>query len=483
MREPTESGAGAVDLGRRKFFRQFATEVFHTAATVVGAATALQRSSAEAASAILNPDAGLLPPVSEADEGPPAPASPKGGPVPAAALSAAPPPPPRPGARPVIHDPRGFRTAFRVDEDILVLVDQRRLPHELAEVEVRSAVELAHELREGTMARGPAAGQAAAVALSLTASRVHSARPYGRRAILRAGASQLQGARPTSRPIAAAVARLMVHEEPPGSTEVPTDGGAVADAIRAETDRILLEAMADQGQIGRVGIELLPSVEGRPIGILVHGAIGALAGGQVGTAMAVIRNAVDAERDVLIHVAETRPSLVGARVTAWELAQAEVPHVVVADAAAGWLMEAGRIDVVLVTAESIATNGDVAAEIGTYPLAVLAQRHRLPFVVCAPLVTVDPAAANGAALAVEQGPATGLTRVGSTSVAPAETAVLNPACDVTPHDLVTAIVTEEGVLRAPLGSAIADALERRTSRHERLTDARATLVRIEPGPG
>ena len=484
-------GPSTVDMGRRRFFRQFASDVFQTAATVVGAATVLQRSSAEAASAILNPDAAMVTPIAdnvadstlagsrEAGLGLQLPRA-RGGPVPAAALSAAP-PLGSPGARPTIRDPHGFRTAFRIDDDILVLVDQRRLPHELAEVEVRTAVELAHELREGTVARGPVAGQLAAVALSLTAQRVRSARPYGRRAVLRAGANQLLSARPTSRAVAAAVARLMEFEEPPGTTEVPEDSGAVADAIRAEADRILLEAMTDLGQIGRVGLLALPRVEDRPLGILTHGAIGTLAGGQAGTAMAVIRAAFDAEHEVLVHVSETRPSLVGARVTAWELQQAGIPHVVVADGAAGWLLEAGRIDVVLLAAESVAMNGDVGAEIGTYPLALAAARHGVPFLVCAPLSVVDPGAATGAALAVEQGAAAAFMRIGATTIVPHESAVLNPPCDVTPHDRVSAILTEEGVLRDPFQTTIADALERRAGRSGHLAEARATLVRTEPG--
>ena len=129
--------------------------------------------------------------------------------------------------------------------------------------------------------------------------------------------------------------------------------------------------------------------------MLVRGSVGPLAGGQVGTVMAVLRAAQDAGRELIVHVAETRPSLVGARVTAWELEQAEIAHTIVTDAAAGWLLEAGRAAIVLVGAERIAANGDVAADAGTYPLAVLAARHGVPFVVCAPLVAVDFDVADG----------------------------------------------------------------------------------------
>lgn len=458
------SAASGVDLGRRRFFRQFATDIFQTAATVAGAATALQRSTAEAAGAILNPEAATMPPALEMPLTPPV----------SAGIGEA--GPRRPGARPVVAQPTGFRSAFRVDEQLLFLVDQRRLPGELAEIEVRSAVELAGRLRESAMCPGPAAGHAAAVAMALTASKSRSARAYGRRAIMRAGATQLTSARPTSRYVAAAVERVMAVYEEIG--ELSEDGDAIAGAVWAEADAILSEATGDLGRIGRHGILLLANdaagnAEGnaqgtattRPVGILVRGAIGPLAGGQVGTVMAVLRAATAAGRDILVHVAETRPNLIGARVGAWELEQAGIPHVVVADGAAGWLLEAGRIDLVLVGAERIAANGDVAGEIGTYPLAALAHRHGVPFGVCAPLAAVDFTAADGRAMPIEQGPAHEVARFAGALVTPPGSAVLNPVTDVTTHDLVTAIVTEEGLVRAPYGSGIVEAWRARTVRH------------------
>ena len=451
--EPTAPAVG-VDLGRRKFFRQFATEVFQTAVTVAGAANALQRTTAQAAGAILNPEAANLPPVVDATD----PAidgidRPGGLQRPGASL--------RPGAAGSAA-PTGYRSAFRVDDEVLLLVDQRRLPAEIAIVEVRSAVELAHELRDWTMAPGPAAGQAAAVAMGLTANKSRRAKPYGRRAILRAGATQLTGARPTSRYVVAAVERVMAAYVTAG--EFSEDGDAIAGAVWAEADAILGEAVDDLGRIGQLGLLQLPKSEG-PLEVLVRGAIGPLAGGQVGTVMAVLRAAQDAERELIVHVAETRPSLVGARVTAWELEQAGIAHTIVTDAAAGWLLEAGRAAVVLVGAERIAANGDVAADAGTYPLAVLAARHGVPFIVCAPLVAVDFDVADGRAMPVQQGPATDVTRVGTTSLVHPDAAVLNPITDVTPADLVVALVTEEGAIRAPYDRSILGAWHARTVRH------------------
>jgi methylthioribose-1-phosphate isomerase len=449
---PAAAPVPNVDLGRRRFFRQFATEVFQTAATVAGAATALQRTTAEAAGAILNPDAATVAPV--VDEAPPAQPELLGRP---GGLQ-------RAGARGAAAGaaPTGYRSAFRIDDGVLLLIDQRRLPAELAVVEVRSAVELAHELREWTIGPGPAAGQAAAVAMGLTANKSRGAKPYGRRAILRAGATQLRSARPTSRYVIAAVERAMAAYEAAG--EFSEDGDAIAGALWAEADAILSEGVDDLARIGQVGLLQLPRGEG-PVEVLVRGAIGPLAGGQVGTVMAILRAAQDAGRELIVHVAETRPSLLGARVTAWELEQAGIAHTLVTDGAAGWLLEAGRAAVVFVGAERIAANGDVAADVGTYPLAVVAARHGVPFVVCAPLAAVDFDVATGRELPVEQGPATAVTRIGTVALAHPEAAVLNPITDVTPNDLVAAIVTEEGAIRSPYDRSILGAWHARTVRH------------------
>jgi methylthioribose-1-phosphate isomerase len=429
--------ASGADMGRRRFFRSFAQELVQTAATVVGAATALQRSSLEAAGAILNPAATVLPPVIEA----PALAS-----APVRASSA----------------PTGFRTSFRMDGDRLVLVDQRRLPTELVEVECRTAVEVANEIRDLTIRGGPAIAQAAGLSLAMTAARIRASQPYARRAILRAGQRTLLSARPTSRSLESAVARVMARYEAVG--EFTEDGDLVAQVVREEAETIIFEATDDHGRIADAGLALLPVVTERPLAILTHGNTGTLAGGQFGTAMAVVQAAVQAEREVLVYVGESRPTLDGARVTAWELSQAGIEHILVADTAVGWLLEAGRVDAILVGAERIAANGDVANDIGTYQLAVLAARHGVPFYVCAPLAAVDLDSADGRAMPIEQRGAVEVTRIRDRLIAPVDTPVLNPSDDVTPHDLIGAIVTEEGVLRAPYGASLLAALAARARR-------------------
>ena len=176
----------------------------------------------------------------------------------------------------------------------------------------------------------------------------------------------------------------------------------IADALRVEADAIVIEATTDHGRIAAFGLAELPEPEDRPLRILTHCNTGPLACGQFGTALGVVQAAHHAGRAVHVWVDETRPYLQGARLTAWELAQAGVPHTLIADVAAGHLMALGEVDVVLVGADRIAANGDTANKVGTYTLAVLAARHGIPFYVCAPTTSVDLATPDGAAIPIEE---------------------------------------------------------------------------------
>jgi methylthioribose-1-phosphate isomerase len=413
-------------VGRRRFFRQFASELIQTAATVAGAASAIQRSSAEAASALLDPAgaAGRL----------------GGDPTLA------------PSVRPTI-----FRTAFRVEDEALILVDQRRLPEAVIEYECRTAAEVAHAIRERVVRGAPAVGQAAALGLALAAHRMRDAKAYARRATLRGSANALLNARPASITIRTAVERMVARLEAVG--DLSDDGQAVADALRAEADAIVFEAIAAHGRIATHGLAELPDPAGRPLRVLTLGNSGVLAGGQSGTALGVVAAAAAAGREVHVVVCETRPYLQGARLTAWELLNAEIPFTLIADAAAGGAIAGGDADLVLVALDRVAANGDAVAVLGTYVLAVLAERHGIPLIACAPLATVDPAAAGGADLPIEERPAGELLQLRDTRIAPLDTRAANPLTDLTPAELFSAIVTEEGVLRAPFGPALATALE------------------------
>jgi len=433
--DPTPAAARpaeGADLARRRFFRDFAGELVQSAATVVGAAQALQRASTEAASAILDPGsfAEVPPPVTRLD----APTGP----------------------------PTGFRTPFREDGDTLYLIDQRKLPDVLEEVPCRSGAEVSFAIRDMVIRGAPAIGQVAAIGLALTAGRVHDTKPYARRATLRGAASGLIQSRPTAVNLRWAVDRMMARYEAVG--DLSEDGDAVAAAMRAEADAIVFEATEDHGRLAEYGLALLPMPQDRPLRILTHCNTGPLACGQFGTALGIVQAAHHAGRELEVLVDETRPYLQGARLTTWELAQAGVPHRLIPDVAAGHLMARGEVDVVIVGADRIAANGDTANKVGTYTLAVLAARHGIPFYVCAPTSSIDPATADGASIEIEERPADEVLLVRGVPIAPPGTAVRNPSFDVTPAELITGIVTEEGVLRGPFEPALREATERARER-------------------
>ncbi len=417
----------ATDLGRRRFFRTFAGDVFQTAATMAGAAQALQRASAEAASLILNPDG-------------------------AADVGGTPGTPGDDGGAAGSVASGGFRTPFREDRGTLYIIDQRRLPGEIVEYPCRSAGEVAFAIRSMIVRGAPAIGQVAAIGLALSAEKLRVGRPYARRATLRGSANALTNARPTVRNIGWAVERVMARYAEVG--ELAESGDAIAEAIRAETDAIIFEATTDHGRMAASGAGILPVPDDRPLRILTHGTTGTLAGGQYGTALGIVLAAHHAGRDLHVWVDETRPSMAGARVTAWELAQADIPHTLLADAAAGHLLARGEVDIVLVGADRVAANGDTANDAGTYALAVLAARHDVPLFVCAPLSTVDLETADGTGIVIEERAADEVLEIRGQRIAPAGTKVRNPASDVTPAELITGIVTEEGVVRAPFESGL-----------------------------
>jgi len=436
------------NVGRRMFFRQFAGEVVQSAVSVAGMAGALQRQSIEAANSILGPG-GLASLTSQ----------------PVIDMTA-----------PVSGAAAGFRTAFRWDVDAIYLIDQRRLPGELVEMRCTTAGEVAWAIREMVVRGAPAMGQAAAVGLALTAQAMAGSTPFVRRAAIRGSGTALINARPTAVNVRWAVERCLAAMESVG--DVDAEGQVIADAIRHEAEAIIHEAAADHERLATIGLGLLPSPTDRPLQVLTHCNSGPLAGGQFGTALGVVQVAVHQGRQVHVFVEETRPYLQGARLTAWELAQAGVGHTLIVDSAAGWVFSKYTVDAVLVGADRVAANGDTANKIGTYPLAVMARRHGIPFYVCAPLASIDPSTADGQGIEIELRAADEVTSVRTAPIAPPGTPVLNPAFDVTPQDLITAIVTEAGVFRPPFGAqlteAVAAAVAARTAR---------TPARELPGSG
>jgi methylthioribose-1-phosphate isomerase len=224
-----------------------------------------------------------------------------------------------------------------------------------------------------------------------------------------------------------------------------------------------MEATTDHGRLAAFGLDVLPTPDGRPVRILTHCNTGPLACGQVGTALGVVQAAHHAQRPIHVWVDETRPYLQGARLTAWELAQAGVPHTLIPDVAAGHL--------ILVGADRVAANGDTANKVGTYTLAVLAARHDIPFLVCAPTSSIDLATPDGAAIVIEERKAIEVLEFRGVRIAPPGTEVRNPAFDVTPAELISGIVTEEGVLRGPYEAGLVDATERSQARRATTREA------------
>ena len=307
-------------------------------------------------------------------------------------------------------------TPLRWEDGTLLVLDQRRLPAEEAWVRCETPAEVGECIRTLAVRGAPAIGLAGAYGMALAAVRGEDPS---------AAAELLGNARPTAVNLGWAVRQALEAGDPL----------ALAKRLHREqeaADRRLAELGAERFEPGDRA--------------LTHCNTGPLATGGYGTAGGVLRAAFDRDRLAQVWVDETRPLLQGARLTAWELGRAGIPFRVVADAAAGGLMARGLVDRVVVGADRIAANGDVANKVGTYPLAVLAARHGIPFYVAAPVSTIDPHTPDGAAIPIEERDATEVTT---------QAEAFNPAFDVTPAELVTAIFTEKGVLEPPYDQSIA----------------------------
>jgi len=233
--------------------------------------------------------------------------------------------------------------------------------------------------------------------------------------------------------------------------EESSDTGKIRKALVAEAQQIHLEKKATDEAIGRYGAEFMP----RDGQVMTQCNAGALATGGIGTALGVIRMAVESGRRVEVLVPETRPYLQGARLTAWELQQEHIPLTLITDNMVGHFLKTGGVSAVVVGADRIARNGDTANKIGTYGIAVLAKEHGVPFYVAAPVSTLDLSLASGEDIPIEQRSAEEVTHLSGVRISPAGVAAAHPAFDVTPARLITAIITERGVARPPFDSSLA----------------------------
>ncbi|HXA18039.1 MAG TPA: S-methyl-5-thioribose-1-phosphate isomerase [Thermoanaerobaculia bacterium] len=310
----------------------------------------------------------------------------------------------------------------------LDLLDQRLLPREVRWVSCTDAHEVAVAIRDMIVRGAPAIGVSAAFGVALAARRGDD---------IDDAAAELRASRPTAVNLMWALDRMLAARE-------------AGRDLTAEAESMFREDVEANKRIGRYGAELL----GESVTVLTHCNAGALATAGYGTALGVIRAAVEEGKRVAVFADETRPYLQGARLTAWELKQENIDVTLITDSMAGHFFQQGRFDAVIVGADRIAANGDTANKIGTYTVAVLANAHGVPFYVAAPLSTIDVNTPTGAGIDIEERSAAEVTSMNGVSIAPDGINVRHPAFDVTPARLISAIITDRGLLRAPYDESI-----------------------------
>lgn len=319
----------------------------------------------------------------------------------------------------------------------LTLLDQRRLPQRSETVVLRSAHEVAAAIKAMVVRGAPAIGISAAYGVVLAARSRYAENPSDWKRAMASDLSLLAEARPTAVNLAWALARMGALMARLKDDPVPP--------LLAEARCIHAEDIEANHRMGELGAAVIES----PCAVLTHCNAGALATGGYGTALGVIRSAFIAGKITDVYADETRPWLQGARLTAWELLQDHIPVKLIADGAATYAMRQGKVGWVIVGADRIAANGDVANKIGTYGLAVSARYHRVGFMVVAPTSTVDMAIANGSQIPIEERSADELVCFGERQVAAAGAVAWNPVFDITPAELIDVMVTERGLVRAP----------------------------------
>ena len=328
-------------------------------------------------------------------------------------------------------------------DDAIVMIDQRKLPAEEVYVRCRSVQDVAKAIKTMVIRGAPAIGVAAAMGLAL-AVRTSKAPGTQRLAVEFYRACDLMAStRPTAVNLFWAIDRMK------RSFAAGVETGESVDEIKArltsEARRIHDEDVESCRRLGAHGSEVVPA----NARVLTHCNAGALATAGYGSALGVIRAAVEQGKRVRVLADETRPFLQGARLTAWELVRDGIETTVIADSMAGPMMRDGDVDLVVVGADRIAANGDVANKIGTYTVAVLAKEHRIPFYVAAPVSTIDLSTPNGRQIPIEERDQRELTHLKSLRITPEGALIRNPAFDITPNHLIAGIITERGIFRAP----------------------------------
>lgn len=319
------------------------------------------------------------------------------------------------------------------------IIDQTRLPTELVYLEIKDQTAMAEAICQLRVRGAPALGIAAAYGLVLGAQRIKSNSAREFLVKLDQVSKGLAATRPTAINLFYALRRLM--EVASRCKSIPE----IQKVLLEEANIIAQEEEAANRQLGKYGSELIKD----DATILTHCNAGALATGGYGTALGVMYAAWEAGKKLQVFATESRPLLQGARLTAWELTQMNIPVTLITDNMAGHFLKQKKIDLVIVGADRIAANGDVANKIGTYSLAVLATENGVPFYVAAPTTTIDMSIASGEQIPIEERNPEEVTHLKGVPIAPAGVKVANPAFDVTPHHYITAIITEKGIIREP----------------------------------
>ncbi|PDW03549.1 S-methyl-5-thioribose-1-phosphate isomerase [Candidatus Viridilinea mediisalina] len=332
------------------------------------------------------------------------------------------------------------------------LIDQLRLPHEEVTVRCTELAAVAAAIKTMVVRGAPAIGCTAAYGIALVATQSTATDAPALLRELEAAKATLDAQRPTAVNLAWATTRMLNQAR----ALAPSGLEALRTGMLEEAHAVLHEDLAMCHAIGDYGAPLIPE-RGH---VLTHCNAGGLATAGYGTALAPMRTAASQGRTLHVWVDETRPFLQGARLTAWELREAGIPLTLITDNMAGYMMQSGEVDCIIVGADRIVANGDVANKIGTYSLAVLANFHNIPFYVAAPSSTIDLSLATGDLIPIEQRSSDEVTHLGGQLIAPLGVNAAHPAFDVTPNRLITAIITERGVVYPPFTEGLSTAVRR-----------------------
>src|SRR3982751_6238681 len=334
------------------------------------------------------------------------------------------------------------------EDDVVVMIDQRKLPAQEVYVRCKTGPEVAKAIKTMVIRGAPAIGVAAAMGIALGMRRSKATGTQKFAAEFQMLCDLMAGTRPTAVNLFWAIDRMKRTFAEAAQAGESVD--QLKDRLDREADQIHDEDVASCRAMGAFGAEVVPA----DAKILTHCNAGALATAGYGTALGVIRGAVEQGKSVAVFADETRPFLQGARLTAWELVRDGIDTTVITDNMAGAPMLQGKVNFVVVGADRIAANGDTANKIGTYSVAVLAREHKIPFYVAAPLSTIDLKTPDGDHIPIEERSAREVTHVGSSQLAPVGASVWNPAFDVTPHQYIAGIITERGIFRPPYAESL-----------------------------